>query len=178
MLDKIKYPKGFTQFELVIVIILISILGVIALDRMWSWRIAAERAMIKTVRGNIRSALGLETAQLALQGKLNQLPKLAGSNPFSLLAQNPSDYIGEFKNNNPKTQQLGIWYFNPTEQAIIYNLRYSKDFKTKLKGQPRVRFRIKLIYSDKNRNHRYDAKIDTIAGLDLLPLEPYQWETF
>jgi len=171
----IKTISGFTQFELIVVVILISILGVVALNRMWGWRIAAERTMIKTVRGNIRSALGLETAQLALHNKLTQLPRLAGSNPFLFLAQAPSDYKGVLNDNNPETQQKGIWYYNPTQKAIIYTLRYNENFKTTLKGLPRIRFRVKLIYSDKNANHRYDADMDAIAGLDLISLDKYEW---
>ena len=80
-----KVSSGFSQFELVVVVILISILATVALNRMWGWRSEVERTLIKTVSGNLRSALGLETANLALQNKLDQLPKLAGSNPFSLL---------------------------------------------------------------------------------------------
>lgn len=175
MLKKIKTTKGFTQFELIVVIILLSILGVIALNRMWAWRIEAERAMIKTVRGNIRSALGLETAQLALHNKLNQLPKLAGSNPFAILAQPPGEYIGVLTDKDPKTQQIGIWYYNPKQKAIIYTLRYSENFKTSLNGQPRIRFKIRLIYSDKNRNRRYDPGTEAIAGLDLISPDKYEW---
>jgi len=168
-------PNGFTLLEFVVVIILISILGIIALNSMWSWRIEAERTMIKSVAGNIRSALGLETANLALQNKLHQLPSLSGSNPVLFLAQPPAEYIGVHVDSSAKTQQPGIWYFNPLQKALVYTIRYSEGFKTPLKGQPRVRFRVKLIYSDKNGNKRYDAGIDSIAGLDLHPMNEYQW---
>ena len=175
MLKQTRTKYGFTLFEFIIVVIIISTLSVIALNRMWAWRIEAERAMIKTVQGNIRSALGLETAQLALHNQLNQLPHLAGSNPFELLAQAPADYIGVLTDKDPETQQAGIWYYNPKQKAIIYTLRYSETFRTTLKGQPRIRFKIKLIYSDKNHNHRYDAGTDTIAGLDLISPDKYEW---
>lgn len=167
--------QGFSQFELVVVIVLISILVTVALNRMWGWRSEVERTLIITVSGNIRSALGLETAQLALQNKLNQLPKLAGSNPFSLLAQKPDTYLGELSDNNPDTKQTGIWYYSKEQRALIYTIKYSESFKTDLKGQPRVRLKIKFLYSDKNQNRRYDAGVDAIAGLDLVALDKYQW---
>ncbi len=167
--------RGFTQLELVVVIVLISILGVIALNRMWAWRLQAERTMVKSVVGNIRSALGLETANLALHDKLHKLPSLSGSNPVVLLAQPPADYIGVYRDSNDKTKKPGIWYFNPLQKALIYTIRYTEGFKTSLKGLPRIRYAVKLIYSDKNRNGRYDTGIDSIAGLDLLPLDSFEW---
>ena len=170
-----KVSHGFSQFELVVVVILISILGSVALNRMWGWRSEVERSLIKAVSGNLRSALGLETANLALQKKLNQLPKLAGSNPFSLLAQKPDTYLGELSDTNPGTKQTGIWYYSKEQRALIYTIKYTESFKTSLKGQPRVRLKIQLIYSDKNRNRRYDAGIDSIAGLNLISLDKYQW---
>lgn len=170
-----KTSHGFSQFELVVVVILISILGTVALNRMWGWRSEVERTLIKTVSGNLRSALGLETANLALQNKLDQLPKLAGSNPFSLLAQKPETYLGELSDSNPDTKKTGIWYYSKDQRALIYTIKYNESFKTNLTGQPRVRLKIQLIYSDKNRNQRYDAGIDGIAGLDLISLDKYQW---
>ena len=173
--NKRKLTQGFSQFELIVVVILISILGTIALNRMWGWRSEVERILVKTVSGNIRSALGLETAQLALQNKLHQLPKLAGGNPFSLLAQKPDTYLGELSDKNPLTKKLGVWYYSKEQRVLIYTIKYSDSFKTNLKGQPRVRLKIKLIYSDTNKNRRYDAGIDGIAGLNLVSLDKYQW---
>lgn len=170
-----KITQGFSQFELVVVIILISILSTIVLNKMWGWRSDVERTLVKTVSGNIRSALGLETAQLALQNKLNQLPALAGSNPFSLLVQKPDTYLGELSDKNPDTKKVGIWYYSKEQHVLVYTIKYRDSFKTNLKGQPRVRLKIKLIYSDTNRNRRYDVGIDGIAGLNLVSLDQYQW---
>jgi len=168
--------NGFTQFEFIVVVILISILSVVALNRMWAWRAEIEKTFIKTVSGNIRSALGLQTAQLALHGKLKQLPQLAGANPFSLLAQTPEQYLGELSADDPRTQQSGIWYFDKKQKALIYTIKHTDDFRSTLKGQARIRLMIRLIYSDLNLNRRYDAGIDSIAGLDLVSLDRYHWE--
>jgi len=168
--------NGFTQFEFIIVVILISILSVVALNRMWAWRAEIEQTFIKTVSGNIRSALGMQTAQLALHGKLKQLPQLAGTNPFSLLAQKPDQYLGELSADDPKTQQAGIWYFDTKQKALIYTIKHADDFRSTLKGRARIRLMIRLIYSDLNLNRRYDTGVDSIAGLDLVSLDDYHWE--
>ena len=167
--------KGFSLFEFVVVVILISILASIALNRMWSWRHESERMLIKTVTGNIRSALGLQTAQLALDNKLNLLPTLAGSNPFSLLAQKPTNYLGELSEDDEASRQPGNWYFSKEQQAIVYILKHPENFQTSLDGIPRVRLKIKFIYADKNLNRRYDPGVDDIAGLDFVALDTFNW---
>jgi general secretion pathway protein G len=168
--------RGFTILELVVVIIVISILGLFAIDRIWALRIAAEQAAVTQIVGNIRSALGLEVAKLALAGKMNAVAKLENSNPVTLLAQAPSNYAGE-KNDSSEMTESGSWYFDKELKTLTYNVIYTDNFRTELDGIPRIRYRIKLIYNDENKNNRFDPNVDAIGGLDLLPLEKYSWNT-
>jgi len=166
--------SGFTILELVVVIIVISILSLFAIDRIFAIRIAAEQAAVKQIVGTIKSALGLEVARLALEGKISAVAKLDKSNPFLLLSQSPHNYIGE-KNNSKDVLQPGVWYFDKNQKALVYNVLYTENFKTPLKGLPRIRHRIKLVYSDRNKNRRFDLRTDGIAGLDLVPIEKFSW---
>ena len=90
-----KKQQGFTLLELVVVIVIISILGLFAIDRLFAIRNAAERAAVKQVVGTIKSALGIEVARLALAGKLSAVAKLDKTNPLALLSQTPANYLGE-----------------------------------------------------------------------------------
>ena len=168
--------RGFTLLELVIVIIIISILGIFAIERMLAIRAAAEQAAVKQLVGTIKSALGLKVAELVLDGKMLDVSKLNNSNPLLLLSQKPANYIGE-KNSGAEIADPGVWYFNKKLNALIYNVRYSEGFNSKLTGLPRIRHRIKLIYNDRNKNKRFDVRYDSIAGLDLVPIEKYNWNT-
>lgn len=166
--------SGFTILELVVVIIVISILSLFAIDRIFAIRIAAEQAAVKQLVGTIKSALGLEVARLALEGKMSAVAKLDKSNPLLLLSQSPNNYIGE-KNNGKNITQTGVWYFDKNQKALVYNVLYTENFKTSLKGLPRIRHRIKLVYNDRNKNRRFDLRTDGIAGLDLIPVEKFSW---
>lgn len=168
--------RGFTILELVVVIIIISILGLFAIDRIFAIRIAAEQAAVKQLIGTIKSALGLEVARLALDGRMSAVAKLDKTNPLLLLSQNPNNYIGE-KNNGKKITEPGIWYFDKKQKMLVYNVLYSENFKSTLKGLPRIRHRIKLVYNDRNKNRRFDLHTDGIAGLDLVPLDKFSWAT-
>lgn len=170
----INKQRGFTLLELVVVIIIISILGLFAIDRVFAIRIAAEQASVKQLVGTIKSALGLKVAQLALEGNMVAVSKLDKSNPLLLLSQTPANYIGE-KDNSNNIIEPGVWYFNKKQNALIYNIRYTEGFETKLKGLPRIRYRIKLVYNDRNKNKRFDVRYDSIAGLDLISIEKFSW---
>ncbi|MFP3874583.1 MAG: prepilin-type N-terminal cleavage/methylation domain-containing protein [Thiohalophilus sp.] len=167
--------QGFTLLELVLVVLIISIMGLIAIDRLLNYRIDAERAMIQTVIGNIRSGLGMEIAERVAKDEIGTINNLEHTNPMELLAQPPNNYIGEIDNES-EVNKDGVWYFDTTESALVYRVRFGDYFKTPLSGPPRVRHRIKLVYTDNNRNNRFDPGIDHVSGLDLVPLEDYEWE--
>lgn len=165
---------GFTLLELVVVIVVISILGLFALDRIFALRIAAERAAVKQLVGTIKSALGLEVARLALNGNMSGVIKLNKTNPILLLSQTPESYIDDL-NDDDHITRAGIWYFNKKQKALIYNVIYAENFKTTLQGTPRIRYQIKLVYNDRNKNRRFDMRTDSIGGLDFIPLEKFNW---
>ena len=157
--------EGFTLLELVMVIILISILGLFVMDRVWSLRVAAERAAVAQVTGNIRSALGLEVARYALENRLDELARLDGSNPVRLLAQAPADYRGE---TTGEEADAG-WFYDPASKTLGYRARYPENAGEN--GAP-LRWQIRLIYQDRDGNRRFDATRDAIEGLDLVRLPP------
>ena len=177
ILQKQSFNKqsGFTLLELIVVIIIISILGLFAIDRVFAIRSVAEQSSVKQLVGTNKSALGLKVSQLALEGNMLAVAQLDKSNPLNLLSQTPSNYIGE-KDNAKSIIEPGVWYFNNKENILVYNVRYNEGFKTKLTGLPRIRYRIKLVYNDRNSNKRFDTRYDSIAGLDLIPLEKFSWE--
>ena len=166
--------KGFTLLEMVIVIALIGYLGTIVLDRLWKYRIYAEEAAVTATVGNIRSALGLEVAKLAVRGKAKQISLLDKTNPILLLAQKPYNYIGEFKD-NIDIGKTGVWYFNTQEASLNYIVNYPKNFTSNVKGTKRTRHQLKVIFTDQNNNKRFDRGTDDINGLDLVAIEPYDW---
>ncbi len=166
---------GFTLLELVVVIIIISILGLVAVNRSAQWGEIAERAGLQTVVGTIRTALGLETARLAIHHHLDRLPNLVDTNPMDLLAQTPDNYTGTVER-EARAGPEGSWYFVNSSHLLVYHLKRTDGFSSQLTGAPRVRFRIKLIYTDNNHNGRFDRGIDDIGGLDLVPAEAFSWQ--
>ncbi|MCW8901618.1 MAG: type II secretion system GspH family protein [Gammaproteobacteria bacterium] len=166
--------NGFTLLEMVVVIVLVGFLGLIILDRAWKFRVYAEEAAVTSIIGNIRSALGLEVAKLAVRGKIKNIANLHNTNPMNLMAQTPDNYIGEVDDTS-NVEGKGIWYFNKSDHTLNYTVSYTDNFKSNVNGIKRTRHQLKIVYTDNNKNSRFDAGIDDINGLDLVAKEPYRW---
>lgn len=169
-----KNKNGFTLLEIIIVIVMIGFLGLIILNRVWKYRVYAEEAVVTATVGNIRSALGLEVAKLAVRGKARDIARLNNTNPMDLMAQRPDNYLGEF-DKPEKINQAGVWYFDKNDHSLNYIVNYIEHFQSNVKGIIRTRHQLKMVYTDNNKNNRFDKGIDDINGLDLVPMEPYKW---
>jgi prepilin-type N-terminal cleavage/methylation domain-containing protein len=168
---------GFSLLELLIVIVIVSVLLVVAIDRLLVLRFEAERATVQTVIGALRSALYIEFAAAAARGEMTRMDKAAGSNPMAHLAEKPEAYIGEFYGPDPKVFEPGTWYFDLRDGVLIYVVRFPQQFVTSLAGPPRLRLAVQPDYDDLDRNGRFDAGRDPVRGLKLVPLEPFFWKT-
>ena len=71
-----KRAQGFTLLELVVVIIIISTLAAVLMDRVLFYQEAAERAAMEQMAGILRSALQFQVADRLLKGKTRELPLL------------------------------------------------------------------------------------------------------
>jgi prepilin-type N-terminal cleavage/methylation domain-containing protein len=174
---RVRAGRGFSLLELLIVIVIISVLLVVAVDRLLALRFEAERATVQTVIAAMRSALYIEFAAAAARGEIKRMDKAGGSNPMAHLAEKPETYIGEFYGPDPAVFEPGIWYFDLRDRALVYVVRFPQQFVTPLSGPARLRLMVDPDYDDVDRNGRFDAGRDPVRGLKLVPLEPFFWKT-
>jgi len=153
-----------------VVVSIVSILAVIAVDRLWALRLDAERVAVAQVVGALRSALGIEVARRALEDGLRSLPELEGSNPMALLAQRPEGYAGELTAGPAAQVEGGQWYFDPVAGVLVYRARFSDAFEDARPGSRELRYRVVMIFTDSNGNGAYDSASERINGLDLRAL--------
>ena len=168
--------RGFSLFELLIVIVVLSVLLVVAVDRLLRLRFEAERVMVQSVMGALRSALYIEFAGAAARNQLARMELAGGSNPMLRLAERPDGYAGEFFGADPALFDPGTWYFDTRDRALVYLVRFPEVFVTPLAGPPRLRLAVEPDYDDADNNGRFDPGRDSIRGLKLVPLEPFYWK--
>jgi prepilin-type N-terminal cleavage/methylation domain-containing protein len=169
----VRAERGFSLLELLIVIVIISILLVLAVERLLALRFEAERAMVQSVIGALKSALYMDFAAAAAAGRT---ARVDGGNPMLRLTEKPEAYAGEFYGADPALFEPGTWYYDKRDQALVYVVRFPEQFVTPLAGPPRLRLAVEPDYDDLDRNARYDPGRDPVRGLKLVPLEPYHWK--
>ena len=167
--------RGFSLFELVVVIVIISILMVIAVSRLIALQVDAERVVMESTVGAVRSGLGIKVAEFIVRQNIAGLPAYEASNPMNLLAEVPKNYLGEMEGIDPYSLEKGSWYFDLSTQTLVYLVDNTGYFSGGMDNPPRVRFKVRLVYADTNGNGIYDSGVDPVEGLRLAVLEPYKW---
>ncbi len=168
---------GFSLLELVVVVALIAVLWFVAIERILQLRIDAERVAMLQVLGGLRSALGLEVAERVVRRGLASVVELQGTNPMDLLAERPHNYLGELEAPDPAGIPPGSWYFDTRTRMLVYRVRYPEAFEGgPAEGPPRARFRVEVLWRDRDGDGRLDPRTDSVGGVRLAPVEPYRWK--
>ncbi len=167
--------RGFTLLELTVVVIIVSFLAVIAIARLLAILADAERVTMESVVGTLRSALGMAVAEAIVHQDLRGLEALQGSNPMQRLAEVPPNYLVALEHPEPTNLEDGNWYFDKPAGELVYLVRHKEYFSGGAGNPPRARFAVRLVYADRNGNGRYDSGVDSVEGLRLAPVEPYEW---
>lgn len=186
-----------TVFAVIVLLILLSTL----LNRAVNYFTLAERALVENVVTNINAALRLEEAALLARGHMEQLQQLAETNPVSLIVAKPQNYsdmltgksehkalpdnqsstspmtayIGEFHSPVPSEYDRGSWYYDRQRHYLVYMVRNREMFRTSLEGPERIRFEIKLDFTDRNGNASFDPDIDQYRGIKFQSVNEYEW---
>lgn len=116
--------RGFTLFEMVVVIALIGVLATVAFGRFRDLQEEAERAAVEANISALRAALLVRSTELAVGNRWVEMEALRRQNPFTLLETPPGNYLGELNG-----QALpGNWYFLPSEASAMYMVRRGDGF--------------------------------------------------
>jgi general secretion pathway protein G len=164
--------RGFTLFELLIVIVVIALLFNIAVDQLKKYWEAAEKSAMEQTVGVIRSALQLQVTKLIAQNRIRDMKDLAQQNPFNWLTEKPRNYLGEL--NNPPIDQLarGNWYFDTAQHHIVYIVDQTDHFTPKIAGQRTLHYQVAVVYNDEAKD---SAKKTEVNGMTLKELDSYSW---
>lgn len=116
--------RGFTLFELIVVVVLVSLLATAAFSRFRSLQDAAEQAAVEANVAALRSALLIRSTELAAGNRWQEMVRLQRQNPFLLLETLPGNYAGEY----PGSWVPGNWYYVPSDFAVAYAVKHGDDF--------------------------------------------------
>ena len=152
---------GAILFRLSIMLIIIAILVVAFFRYVDDAQVALERESILQTKRIIDSSLAVAFASFAVDGRLDELNRLDGGNPFVFLEQYqmlPAGYRGEIDYLALAELDPG-WYYVRASGDVVYLPRFQADTEY---------FRLVLLYDDKNVSGAFEAGIDVFRQLQFI----------
>lgn len=173
---RLKRAHGFTLIEFLVVIIIISTLGAVLLDRMLFYQEAAEKAAMEQIAGTLRSALHLQIADKLVKGQIQAIPHLAEDNPMDWLAEQPANYVGERFAPQASEVPKGSWYYDLKDRQLVYVVSRDSHFAPNKQGRKEVRYAVRVVYAQQVAQAGQDiADNQEVNGVLLALVEPYMW---
>jgi len=153
---------GFSLFEFVIAIIIFAVVMMVALDRVAYYRKEGDKAGVRALLVNMRSALSHKVLFLQAQGREAEVRTLAGANPVTWLQHPPPNYLGELDEKAAQVATPGQWYFDVNQHNLVYVLESKTSSSTD--ATERIYFKVEsLRLPSKNAN----ADRDTAAPVGI-----------
>lgn len=135
--------RGFTVFELVVVVIIIGLLTSFLLHRLHSYQLKAQQVAVQRLVGTLRTALHVKSAQLYVAKREHELQGIIDQNPMSWLVEAPANYRGEYYSPEGNMLVDDSWYFDPGKKELVYIVTSSKTFPRQ--EQTLLKFKVKFI---------------------------------
>jgi general secretion pathway protein G len=166
-------PAGFTLFELIIVICIVSFLAGIMLNRLHLYQEAAEKVAMQQTAAAIKSGLQMRVAALMIDGRESEIERLRNENPVGWLQEKPGNYAGEFYADAYVRVQPGSWYFDLARRELVYVLNRGDNFKSGPDGRKWVRYRVRLEYDLVSAKDAPPRKV--LSAVTFAPAQAYAW---
>ena len=177
--DPALYPvgsrRGFTLFELVVVIVIISILAGLFMNRVMFYQELAEKTAMEQMAGTVQNALLMQYGKILTRGQTDDIPAMAIDNPMHWLQRKPRNYAGEFYGATPESAAPGNWMFDLKSRELIYVLQHTAHFKPGKDGLPWIRFHVVYRHEKPQPVSLRDSPAE-LVGILFEPVEPYVWE--
>jgi type II secretory pathway pseudopilin PulG len=164
---------GFTLFELIIVVCLVSIMAGILINRLQIYKEAAEKAAMQQTAAAIKSALQMRVAAYMISARDKEIENLRNENPVNWLQEKPADYAGEFYADAYARARPGSWYFDLSRRELIYVINLGDNFKPGADGRKWVRYRVSIEYESVPEKGAPPRKV--LSAVNFAPVRPYVW---
>jgi general secretion pathway protein G len=162
--------RGFTLFELVVVILIFAVLTTLLLDRLAYYQEALERAAMEATLSGIKTGLQVRLAELIIANRESEARELEAQDPVRWLdAGRPANYGGAYR----EPAAAATWYFDEASRQLVYVVNTGS--RLEIDGQPaarELRFRVRLV---RGPVHLPGGAVERTSGVVLAPVQAYRW---
>ncbi len=154
---------GAIVFRLGVMLTLIAILAGVFLYYLDGNQKALERQSVLQTKKIIDSSLAVVFASYATSGRLAELDRLDGGNPFQFLREfeiEPSAYRGEI-GHDPVADLAPGWYYLTHRGEVVYKSFYTDHDRF---------YRVRLNFDDVNQSGRFEPGSDRFRGLGFIEM--------
>lgn len=170
----LKHGRGFSLFELMVVVMVISLLGLVLLDRLSVYQEQAEKSAMEQTVTILRVALVIRTGEMRTSGQDSKIAGMTAENPMGWLSRKPANYAGEFDGAAVNIPE-GSWYFDSHDQALVYKVKHKRRLGGEAGEKGEIRFRVKADDSESTKGSANSAVDSRIGALLIQAVPPYIW---
>ena len=170
MLRAKRGSNASSVLESAVVVALIGVFAGLLLERLVYYQEAAEKAVMELEANTLKLALQVHIGDLIARNEALDYAQIARENPMRWIDRPPVKYRGEFYGDVSEDLPKGSWYFDRSNAELVYLLDLDRNFRPSMGGRARVRWHVKMV-----RPVGVAAKDSMVVGLQLVPVEPYQW---
>ena len=182
-LKKIRHSKGFTLFEMVVVICSIVILYMVAEQRLNELPAAAERASYFAVLDQLKIGVNFEMYTGIAKGEIERVKGLEGSNPMDLMLEAPRNYRGVLQEvTDTNIERRGSWYFESGSGELVYVVGGASiedvwvTYGNTEVNYGQIRLKIENIYRDSDEVSSEVNQKGQWEAVLLEPVRSFRWE--
>ena len=166
---RLREARGFTLFELVVVIIIARLVGTVFLNRLRFYQEMAEKASMEYTLRIVKTGLQIRLAELIIANRQADANQLETENPMSALEVKPENYAGDYR----EPPARGNWYFDVGLRQLVYVVNNGDYLEAReISGVKQLRFEAKLVI---DRIQFGGSTINSVSGVVLFPVHPYRW---
>ncbi len=138
-----------------------------------------EKTAVKQLVSQLNSAAQFKLAEYVALDKLKSLPKQISGNPIAWLDAEDiigwDGYLGEVVRVDFNQLTAQSWQYDQTTRRLIYKVEYIDGLNNDDPIKDRIQYRFVLDFVDYDNDGVFDDDVDTISGLRVEAVYPYQW---
>jgi len=192
--------RNLTRAELVMAILILALLIAYFSRHMFIVFGKVEKSMIDRTLININTALHYHASFSMMEGDVDAVNKLVLMNPMELMTnkivvgdfsfnqQNnnslidlkyitsaPSNYGGIVIDDSDPNLESGQWYFDQDDQILFFKLYNSEYFTSNIDGPARVRYKVRLNFTDRDDDNSFNPLVDEFMSVKLQAIDNFEW---